>query len=126
MKIIKGTDCSAKFKVYNSIERKKPVDLTGYVEFICAITEHGRVLIEKKFSTNDMKVYSDLQNVPAYIVEVKFRKEDTANLMINPSDEERIRTVELFGIDSTNQTVRFTQEIFYLEGSGYYVRRNRN
>jgi hypothetical protein len=49
-------------------------------------------------------------------------KDDTQSLSINPANEERVRTLELFGIDQNRKVVRFIKTEFYLEGSGYYVR----
>jgi hypothetical protein len=127
MILIKGTDKSVRFKVYDNILQKNPIDLTVYNEFICAVTEgYGTVLIEKKFSTNDIKVFSDNPDKYSnYIIEVKFKKEDTANMTLNPSYEERIRNLELFGIMKNEEVTRFLITEFYLEGSGYYVHRNR-
>lgn len=126
MKLIKGTDASVKFKIYNNMVDRTPIDLSRFNEFICAVTEdYGRCLIEKKFSTNEIKVYSDNEFLAPYILEVMFKKEDTQYLSINPSHEERQRSLELFGIDINEQVTRFTVENFYLEGSGYYVHRNR-
>ena len=127
MKLIKGTDSTVKFKIYDNIIKRNPVDLTIYNEFICAITEgQGQLLIEKKFSTNDISATTDLpDNYPAYILSVKFKKADTQYLTLNPADEERRRTIELFGITVNEEVTRFVIEDFYLEGSGYYVHRNR-
>jgi hypothetical protein len=127
MKLIKGTDQTVKFKIYDNITDRNPVDLSRFNEFICAVTEdYGRLIIEKKFSTNDIKIYTDNEAIAnPYIIEVQFKKEDTQYTSLNPSDEERLRSLELFGIDVNEQVVRFLKTDFYLEGSGYYVYRNR-
>ena len=46
-------------------------------------------------------------------------------MTLNPSYEERIRNLELFGIMKNEEVTRFLITEFYLEGSGYYVHRNR-
>jgi len=126
MKIIKGTDSSVKFKIYDNIIDRNPIDLSVFNEFICAVTDNGMLIIEKKFSTNDMTITSsDPDRFAPYIVNVKFKKEDTQYLSTNPSYEEKIRTVELFGITVNEEVTRFISDNFYLEGSGYYVHRNR-
>lgn len=127
MKLIKGTDSVVKFRIYDDIVKRNPIDLSNFTEFVCAVTEdYGRCLIEKKFSTNDIKIYSDNVDLFApYIIEVQFKKSDTEYLSINPSYEERLRTLELFGINVNEQVTRFIKTDFYLEGSGYYVHRNR-
>lgn len=126
MKLIKGTEAVVKFKVYDDIVKRNPIDLTIFNEFICAITEnYGRLIIEKKFSTNDIKIISDIEGLPAYIIQIFFKKEDTQYTSLNPSYEERQRTLELFGIDVNEKVTRFLITDFHLEGSGYYVHRNR-
>lgn len=127
MKLIKGTDQSVKFKIYDDIVSRNAIDLSRFTEFICAVTEdYGRLIIEKKFSTNDIKIYTDIEAIAnPYIIEVQFKKEDTQYTSLNPSNEERQRSLELFGIDVNEQVIRFLKTDFYLEGSGYYVHRNR-
>ena len=126
MKLIKGTDCSVKFRVYDDIIARIPINISDYNEIICAVTEnYGRLLIEKKFSLNHINKLSDDKAEYPYIIQVMFTKEDTQFLSVNPSYEERQRTLELFGIDVNEQVTRFLTTDFYLEGSGYYVHRNR-
>lgn len=124
--VIKGTNCKIKFRVYDNFQTRNPIDLTLYNEFICAVTEDGRLLIEKKFSTNDISILLEGETAYPFIIQVNIKKEDTEFLSINPSTEEKMRTLELFGINVNESVTRFMITDFYLEGSGYYVRRNRN
>lgn len=124
--IVKNTNSQIKFKIYDDFQTRNPVDLSVYHEFICAVTENGQLILEKKFSTNDILIINDGNAEFPYIVQVNIKKEDTQNVSINPSTEERIRTLELFGVSINEVVTRFLVTDFYLEGSGYYVRRNRN
>ena len=123
--IRKGTSSTVKFKIYRDVIKRTPINLTNYNEFICAVTENGRLLIEKKYSKNEVYCISDVENVAPYILTVQFVKEDTENMTLNPRDEERQRTLEIFGITCNNEVVCFLATNFNLEGSGYYVRRDR-
>ena len=121
--IVKNTKVNVKFKIFDSYETLIPVDLSnGYIDFICAITENGRLLIEKKYSTNDIDIITDSISYKPYIICVKFNPEDTVNLNINPINEERQRVLELFSVDNNRKSFRLIKTDFYLEGSGYYVR----
>ena len=120
--IIKNTDTSIKFKIYDDYILKNPIDLSSYIDLIFAITEDGRLIIEKKYSENGINISTDLSSGIQYIATVSINKKDTEFVAINPSKEERIRTLELFGIDNTRKVVRFLITEFYLEGSGYYVK----
>ena len=125
VKIRKGVTCLVKFKIYQDAIRRVPVDLNKYNEFICAITENGRLLIEKRYTKNAIVPYSDMEKIPPYILAVNFDKEDTENLSLNPQGEERQRTIEIFGLSANDEVICFIATNFYLEGSGYYVRRDR-
>jgi hypothetical protein len=120
--IVKSTDTNIKFKIYDDYLTKNPVDLSIYIDIICAITERGRLLIEKKYSENGIYISTDLSSGINYIATVKIDKKDSESISINPSYEEKVRTLELFGIDKNRKVVRFIDIDFYLEGSGYYVR----
>lgn len=121
--IKKGVLTNIKFRIYDDYTTLNPVDLTIYRDFICAITEDGRTLIEKKYSTNDIKIISDSSLITnLYILSVKFKPQDTINLNINPPSEERMRTLEIFAIDKNDNAISIITTQFYLEGSGYYVR----
>ena len=121
--INKATKTNVKFKIFDDYTSLNPINLLDiYVEFVCAITDQGRLLLEKRFSTNDIDIITDMTSYLPYIVNVKFTKEDTINLNINPSDEERIRILELFAIDINRQPTLLIKTNFYLEGTGYYVR----
>ena len=123
--ILKGAKCSIKIKVYDDNIRRHPIDLNKYTDFICAVMEDGKLLIEKKFSTNGIKTTSDLHQVNPYIVTIYFDPDDTNHLSLNPQDEERMRTLEVFGIGANDVWDRFVITDFNLEGSGYHVHRNR-
>jgi hypothetical protein len=120
--ITKATDTSIKFRVYDDYMLKNPIELSRYIDIICAITEDGRLLLEKKYSQNAFQLSSDLTSGIQYIATLSVTKDDTQSLSINPANEERVRTLELFGIDQNRKVVRFIKTEFYLEGSGYYVR----
>lgn len=119
--IVKNTDTAIQFKIYDDYMTKNPIDLSIYIDLICAITESGRLVLEKKYSLNGVSISTNLSSGIQYIASVAITKEDTKNIAINPANEERIRTLELFGIDKNRKTVRFIKTDFYLEGSGYYV-----
>ena len=123
--IRKGVTCLVKFKIYSDPIRRVPINLNSFNEFICAITENGRLLIEKKYTKNAIIPYSDMENQPPYILAVNFDKEDTHGLSLNPQNEERQRTIEIFGLSANDEVTCFIATNFYLEGSGYYVRRDR-
>lgn len=124
--IVKSTKCEIKFKVYEDVYKKQPVNLSKYIDFVCSVTDNGRLLIEKKFSTNDILIVTDNDKYSPYIILVNFKPSDTENLNINPPTEEKRRTIEIFGINSKLEPERFLIADFYLEGSGHYVYRNRN
>jgi hypothetical protein len=117
----KATDQFIIFKIYDDYMSKNPVDLTSYIDIICAITEDGRLLLEKKYSENAFQFSTDLSSGTLYIATLSIAKKDTESLTINPQYEERTRYIELFGIDKNRKVVRFIKTEFYLEGSGYYV-----
>lgn len=120
--LIKGIDQSIKFKVYDDYMAKNAIELTAFIDIICAVTENGRLILEKKYSENTISFSTDLTSGIQYIATLLIKKEDTISMPVNPPNEERVRTLELFGIDKTRKIVRFIKTEFYLEGSGYYVR----
>lgn len=117
VKIVKKTKCDIKYSIYDDYMTKVPVNLNECVDFVCAVTERGRLLIEKRMSTNEIKLGGDWHNV----ITVMFKPKDTENLFVNPSDEELVRTIELFAVYSDRAPVRLRVDNFFLEGSGYYV-----
>lgn len=119
----KRTDQTMTLRIYDSYKDKNPVDLSNYVDFVCAITEDGRLLIEKKMSTNSILITRENEALPPYTMIIKFKNTDTKNLQINPPDEERIRIFQLFGIDNSGKIDKILEDNFYLQGSGYYVSR---
>lgn len=123
--ILKGAKCAIKIKVYNDFYLRRPIDLTKYSDIICAVMENGKLLIEKKSSLNSIKISSNLDKVPSYIITIYFDPDDTKDLSLNPQAEERMRTLEVFGIGANDVWDRFVETDFYLEGSGYHVHRNR-
>jgi hypothetical protein len=124
--VLKGAKCEVKFKILSDYIHRHPVNLERYNDFICAVTEDGKLLIEKKFSTNGVKTSTNIVDGIPYIITVVFNSEDTKDLSLNPASEERQRTLELFGIGINDAVTRFLITDFNLEGSGYYVRRNRS
>ena len=120
IKINKGINTEIRFKIYKSYIPRIPINLEDYIELICAITDEGRLLIEKRLSTNSISVKSERDNARPNIMIVEFEAEDTRRLKINPSNEEKLRTLEIFGIKKDRTIVRFEVYGFYLEGSGYY------
>lgn len=124
--INKKTDQSIIVKVYDSYWDKNPIDLSKYVDFISAITDDGRVLIEKKMSLNGIQLLKDENLNISYILKININNNDTKNLTINPPDEERIRLFELFGIDNCGKIDKIYEDSFYIKGTGYYVHWNRS
>ena len=122
LSIVKKTDAKIQFKIYDDYMTKNPIDLSIYMDLILAITEDGRLLLEKKYSENSIDLSSDLTSGTLYTATVRVNAQDTFSLNINPSNEERVRTLEFFGIDNNRKVTRFIKTEFYLEGSGYYVR----
>lgn len=118
--VIKNTDCTLKFKCFDTFLSKKPIDLTIFKNFIFAVTESGKLLIEKKLNTNDIFITTELDGYNPYIVNVKFNNMDTKNLSTNPHDEEKVRIYELFAITTDNSVQRLIFGNFYLEPTGYY------
>ena len=94
--IHKGTKAIVKMAIYYNYATRIPVDLNQYLDFVCAIIDDGRLLIEKKFTTNGIlkEKLGDAYNV----VKIVFMPEDTINMNINPSSEERLRDIEIYGI----------------------------
>jgi len=121
IEIIKGVDIDVKFKIYNDYILRTPIDLTQYIDFVCSVTDRGHLLIEKKMSKNGIKIETEKSGTVQNVMVVNFTIKDTARLKPNPSNEERTRTIEIFGIDRNNKITRFDSGIFYLDGSGYYV-----
>ena len=115
--IVKKTDAKIQFKIYDDYMTKNPIDLSIYMDLILAITEDGRLLLEKKYSENSIDLSSDLTSGTLYTATVRVNAQDTFSLNINPSNEERVRTLEFFGIDNNRKVTRFIKTEFYLEGS---------
>ena len=123
IQITKGTDCKVKFKIYRDYVKREPIDLSNYIDLICVVTEQENLLIEKKFSTNGIMIdYDNNQNQIKNTVTVLFNPEDTKQLKPNPAHEDRIRLIEVFGIDNNKKITRFYHGPFYIEGSRYKVR----
>jgi hypothetical protein len=115
--IIKGTRAKVKFKIYTgTLFNKTTTDLTHFTDFICSITDNGRLLLEKRLSKNGIKI----ENGKVVVI---FEPSDTINLFVNPKYEEKWRTLELSGIHKNNSPERFVVTEFYLEGCGHYVSR---
>ena len=115
--VIKNTDCSINFKISEDISSRKTVDLAGYKNFIFGLSENNRLVIRKEFAKNEIQVWSNLDILQPYIIRVLFKKTNFENIIPNNSDEEKIRTYELFGIKNDGTTVRFCFGDFYLEES---------
>ena len=121
--IHKSTRREIKLSFYDNYTSKLPIDLLSiYLDFVCAVVEDGRVLIEKRYSTNGINTLKsddfDFHNK----LLVTINPEDTEYLGINPMDEERQRLFEVYGIDKNGKPVMIYRDMFYLEGSGYYVK----
>ncbi len=123
IQVTKGTDCKIKFKIFTDYLKREAVDLSKYIDLICVVVEQETLLIEKKFSTNNIVVdYDNDVNQIKNTINVLIEPKDTLFLTPNPSDEDRVRFIEVFGIDSNKKITRFYSGPFYLEGSRYIVR----
>lgn len=120
--IHKSTRREIKLSFYDNYSSRTPIDLSIYIDFVCAVIENGRVLIEKRYSTNGITTIKaddfDFHNKLSIVI----NPEDTQYLGINPMDEERQRIFEVYGIDKNGKPVMIYRDMFYLEGSGYYVK----
>lgn len=115
IKINKKTKSTIKCTFYNTIENRDIADLSNYIDFVCAVTQDGRLLIEKKMSRNEIQLI-DKNKLKIFITPL-----DTSFLIINPSYEEIVRKFEIFGISNDRTASLIYKDDFYLEGSGYYV-----
>lgn len=123
--IIKNTDTHIKLRFYDDYMTKNPIDLKSiYIDFICAVTTATkRLLIEKKYSKNNISVDTDNTEYPPYIINVEIKQKDTVNLNALPSDEGcEPHVLEIFGIFPNGDVKRIYKADFYIEESGYYVR----
>jgi hypothetical protein len=120
IEIIKGTDCKVKFKIFDGANYS-PIDLGDFAEIICAVTHNNRRLIEKRYSKNEIDIFSDTKGNKNIIV-VSFKVKDTEFLKPNPSRGETARSLELFGTNGSNM-VRFLEAPFYVNESGYAISR---
>jgi len=121
VQITKGVDINVRFKIYDDYILRTPVDLTQYIDLVCAITDRGHLLIEKKMSKNGITIETEINGTVQNVMVVNFTVKDTIRLRPNPVTEEKSRTIEIFGIDRNNKITRFAIGAFYLDGSGYYV-----
>ena len=121
--INKGTRSTVRMAIYNNYTIRTPINLSQFLDIICVVLDNGRLLIEKKLSTN--QVFTEKFDTYDYdsIIRIVFESKDTIDLNISPSSEERIREFQVVGIDrKTGQPVLIYKDQFYLEGSGYYVK----
>lgn len=116
--LVKGTSAKVKFKIYSDYIKKYPIDISGYLDLICIVSENNTLLIEKRLSKNGITIEAGKEeSVIKNTMVVNFTPNDTLRLSPNPSDEERIRTIEIYGVDSNRLVIRFEKGDFYLEGS---------
>ena len=120
--IHKSTRREIKLSFYDNYTSRLPIDLSIYIDFVCAIIEEGRLLIEKRYSTNGINLIQSDDYSYNSKLSIVINPEDTQDLGINPMDEERQRIFEVYGIDKNGKPVMIYRDMFYLEGSGYYVK----
>lgn len=119
--IHKGTKAIVRMAIYDNYSLRTPIDLTQFLDFVCVIVDDGHLLIEKRFTKNGIlrEKLGSVYNV----LRIVFMPEDTANININPSSEERLRDIEMYGIGKDDgKPVLLYKDQFFLEGSGYYVK----
>lgn len=124
--IIKGADCTVKFRCFTNFLDKIPIDLSQFKNIIFAVTERGNLLIEKQLKTNDITIDNNNTDLVPFVARVKLVSEDTLRLLPNSSKEPLERFYELFVVADDDSVQRIDYDNFYVEPSGYmYARRNR-
>lgn len=124
--IIKGADCTVKFRCFTDFLNKTPIDLSQFKNIIFAVTERGNLLIEKQLKTNDITIDNNNTDLVPFVARVKLVSEDTLRLLPNSSKEPLERFYELFVVADDDSVQRIDYDNFYVEPSGYmYARRNR-
>ena len=124
--IIKGADCTVKFRCFTNFLDKIPIDLSQFKYIIFAVTERGNLLIEKQIKTNDITIDNNNTDLVPFVARVKLVSEDTLRLLPNSSKEPLERFYELFVVADDDSVQRIDYDNFYVEPSGYmYARRNR-
>lgn len=124
--IIKGADCTVKFRCFTNFLDKIPIDLSQFKNIIFAVTERGNLLIEKQLKTNDITIDNNNTDLVPFVARVKLVSEDTLRLLPNSSKEPSERFYELFVVADDDSVQRIDYDNFYVEPSGYmYARRNR-
>ena len=52
--IHKGTKAIVKMAIYDNYSNRNPIDLTEFLDFSCIILDDGCLLLEKRFSKNEI------------------------------------------------------------------------
>ena len=118
--IHKGTKAIVKMAIYDNYSNRNPVNLTEFLDFSCVILDDGHLLLEKRFSKNEIlrELLGDSYNV----LKIIFNPNDTIDMNINPSHEERLRNIEIYGFDKDGKPILLYKDQLFLVGSGYFVK----